>query len=105
MSDLKIKKLENDIRELSELFIKNDEGLRKMIRDIRIANAAGVTATEFTLANRLMITIDVVLAMLPDEVRPSIEKVIESRVNEIPNTSEIAMTLARDLYKKEGDDY
>jgi hypothetical protein len=100
-----MKKLENDLKELNKLFISNDQELRKKIRDIRITNTAGVIATEYSLAKRLGITIDVVLALIPPEAKPAVEAEIEKRVSQIPPTHEIAMRYAAKKYAEEGDDY
>lgn len=101
--DRKIKRLEKDFKELNILFVKNDEELRGKIRDIRIANAAGVTATEFTLAHRLAVTMDVVLHLIPEGRRVEIEREIDRRVSEVPNTTKVAERLAAKLYNEDKD--
>jgi len=95
--------LKKDLKELSELFVKNDQELRGKLRDIRIANMAGVTATEFTLATRLGITMDVVLSLLPEANRAIIEKEIDRRVAKLPDTTDVAKTIAADQYNKDND--
>lgn len=104
-TERRIKRLEDDLSELNKLFIKNDQELRKKIKDLRITQTAGVCATEFTLANRLGITIDVVLSLLPNDVKPAVVEVIDKRLAEMPDTVEIAKRLAEKQYKDEGDDY
>jgi putative effector of murein hydrolase len=101
----KIKALEKNITELNALFIKNDEELRKKIRDIRITGVAGVCAAEFTLANRMGITMDVVLALLPAAHRQAIEQEISRRIAASPDTTDMAMRIAVKKYTEEGDDY
>lgn len=105
MTERRIKHLERQLSELSELFIKNDEELRKQIRDIRITNMSGVVAAEFTLAARLGITMDVVLSMIPEGLRAGVERIIAERVAELPDTTDVAMKYAKLAYKKEGDNY
>jgi len=102
-NDREIRRLQQQVAELSALVVKNDEELRKKIRDIRIKNIAGVVAAEFTLARRLGITIDVVLQFIPEEHRAAIEKVIDRRVSELPDTTAIAIKIAEAEYKKGGE--
>lgn len=104
-TERRIKKLENELSDLSKLFIKTDQELRKMIMDIRITGVAGVCATEFTLANRMGITMDVVLNLLTPKDRAFAEREIDRRVAEVPDTTEIARTIAVKKYSEEGDDY
>ena len=101
--DRKIKRLENELSELNKLFVKNDDELRRKIRDIRIANAAGVSAVEFTLANRMGITMDVVLAMLPLHRKKEAEDEIAKRISEAKPTDEVAKYLAAKLYREDQD--
>ncbi len=101
----RVDRLEKDLKELSDLFTKNDQELRKKIRDIRITGIAGVCAAEFTLANRMGITMDVVMAMLSPRERMVAEKEIERRISESPDTTEVAKIIAAKRYYEEGDDY
>lgn len=101
----RVSRLMKDLKELNALFIKNDQELRKKIRDIRITGVAGVCATEFTLANRMGITMDVVLELLSPKDRAFAENEIEKRVAEVPDTTGIAQIIAAKKYKEEGDDY
>lgn len=100
-----IRKLEKDLKDLNTLFVKNDEELRRKLRDIRITGMAGVVATEYTLANRMGITMDVVMALLPTKDRLVAEKEIERRIAQCPETSDIALRIATKKYAEEGDDY
>ncbi len=101
----RMRKLEKDLTELNALFIKTDQELRKKILDLSITNTAGVVATEFTLAARMGITMDVVLAMVPEGMRSDVEQVIARRVSELPDTTAVAMRYAKQAYDKDGDNY
>ena len=104
-TERRIKRLEKDLRELSELFTKNDQALRMKIRDMRIAHTAGVVATEFTLANKLGITMDVVMKMLPPDTSAAIQNEINRRVAACPDTTKAAEIVAAEIFTKEGDNY
>ena len=104
-TERRIKKLERDLDELNKLFVKNDDELRKKIRDIRITGMAGVCAAEFTLANRMGITMDVVMAFLTPQEKVHAEAEIERRISECPDTADVALMMAAKKYADEGDNY
>lgn len=104
-TERRFKKLEADFKELNKLFTTNDQELRKKIRDIRITGIAGVCAAEFTLANRMGITMDVVMAFLTPQEKLHAEAEIERRIAECPDTAEAARMIAVKRYAEEGDDY
>ena len=99
--DRKILRLEKDLKELSELYVKQDEELRELIKKVRINVSAGVTAAEYTLALRLGITMDVVMSLIPREHKSAIEAVIDARVANLPSTVSVAMKVAREQTDKE----
>lgn len=100
-----LRRLEKHIKELNQSFTKNDQALRRTIRDLRINQTAATCAMEYTLANKLGITMDVVLKMLPPESSAAIQREIDRRVAECPDTTAAALILAADLYDKNKDDY
>lgn len=97
--------MEKNLTELNKLFITNDQELRKKLRDMRIAHTAGVCAAEFTLANKLGITMDVVLKLLPPEHHDVIQAEIDRRVAACPDTTDAATLIASKIFTKEGDNY
>lgn len=102
----RLARLEANFKEQLNTYVKNDEELRKKINDQRITLQAAVCAMEMSIAHRLSATVEVVMNMLPDDLKPVALARIEKIVEEIPPTDEIARRYAAKKYGQgEGDNY